>query len=475
MKRILICILSVLLSVPSFAQDDPVVMTVNGYDVKKSEFEYFFRKNNTETRVTRKTIRQYAELYLNFKLKVQAAMDEGLDKSESFIREYNMYRDMQAQDYLIDNDYLDAVAHEAFQESLEEVGPDGLAMVRIMVFFPEEDTEAAWNECSKKADSVYDKLRDGVSFAILADENTNDDSMPAGGELGWMSRAQLPQYLADIVFSLVPGQYTEPFAYEDALMILQVDNRRKIESFESEKENIYKWINEDTDFPEQARIRRANEYADKLGWTIRGIEAFVRLDSVLEEVEPEFGNISREYHDGLLMFDISNREVWEKASMNQKGMEEYFNTHRKDFRFKEPAFRGMVFFCTDEDVFNQVKKTLEGVDIKNWVDSVISFNKSAIQVRVMRGASDTGLFRKGQNAYVDKLVFGTGQFEPMKNYPYVNVVGNRVSEPESMNDVRGQVLEAFQKNLEDEWVKRLRSKYTYKINKKALKKVNLDK
>ena len=72
MRRILSCTVAVLLCIPSLAQTDPVVMTVNGYDVTKSEFEYFFEKNNIETNVTKKTVRQYADLYLNFKLKVQS-------------------------------------------------------------------------------------------------------------------------------------------------------------------------------------------------------------------------------------------------------------------------------------------------------------------------------------------------------------------------------------------------------------------
>ena len=114
MRRILSCTVAVLLAMPLLAQVDPVVMTVNGYDVTQSEFEYFFEKNNIETNVTKKTVRQYADLYLNFKLKVQAAIDEGLDKSESFISEYKMCRDMQAEDYVIDNDFLEDVARSSY-------------------------------------------------------------------------------------------------------------------------------------------------------------------------------------------------------------------------------------------------------------------------------------------------------------------------------------------------------------------------
>ena len=111
MRRIFLFVFTFLLSIPFYAQaDDPVVMNVNGYDVKKSEFEYFFRKNNTDSVITRKTVKQYADLYLNFKLKVQAAIDAGMDKSESFLSEYKMYRDMQAEDFLVDNEFIDNIA-----------------------------------------------------------------------------------------------------------------------------------------------------------------------------------------------------------------------------------------------------------------------------------------------------------------------------------------------------------------------------
>ena len=70
MRRILSCIVTVLLCIPFHAQDNPVVMTVNGYDVPQSEFEYFFWKNNEDSVVSKKIIRQYADLYLYYKLKV---------------------------------------------------------------------------------------------------------------------------------------------------------------------------------------------------------------------------------------------------------------------------------------------------------------------------------------------------------------------------------------------------------------------
>ena len=474
MKRILICFFSVLLSLPLFAQEDPVVMTVNGYDVKKTEFEYFFNKNRTETKVTRKTVKQYANLYLNFKLKVQDAMDRGMDKSETFLKEYRMYRDMQAENFLSDTAFIESAIRSTYEESVESVGPDGLADISIISIAPLDSLETE-EEGQKRVDSIYEMLQSGEDFASLASKYSVDDYAARGGNMGWTSRFQLPEDLGDIVFEVGPGQYTEPINYYGLFIILKVNDRRDIGSYKDNHDRILQWLDHENNIIIEAKKRVANDYAARLGWAFRDEQAVAHLDSVLEEVEPEFANISREYHDGLLLFDVSNKEVWEKASQNRQGMESYFNSHKKEFRFKEPSFKGMVFFCANEDVFNQVKTALDGVEMKDWIDKVIPFNKETVKVRVMRGSSDVGIFKKGQNAYVDKLVFGTGEYEPMKNFPYVNVIGKTIKEPESIDDVKSQVLDAYQKHLEDEWVNGLKKKYKYKIYNKALRKVSIDK
>ena len=195
---------------------------------------------------------------------------------------------------------------------------------------------------------------------------------------------------------------------------------------------------------------------------------------MLEEVEPEFGNIAREYYDGLLVFDISNREIWERVSNHPEELESYYESHKKQFKFDKPCFKGMVLFCQTEDDFNNMKQVLERTDMNDWIDSILAYNKDNIKVRVMRGSLESGMFRQGQNEYVDKIVFGKGDFKPMAGYPYVNVVGRVIKQPESISDVAGDVADVYQKYLENEWLKRLKSKYKYKINKKALKKVSLN-
>ena len=471
MKRILICIITVLLYIPVIAQDEPVVMTVNGYDVTQSEFEYFFKKNNTETTVTRKTIKRYADLHVNFKLKVQAAIDEGMDKSESFLNEYKMYRDMQAEDYTIDKEFLENLAYESYEQSVLEVGESGLALLYVISSIPKDGKSL--DECYSLLKSVYEKLEQGESFEELAQKYSSDDLASAGGQAGWVSASQLPEDVAEIVFSLEEGQYSEPFVSDGIAFIVMVAERRMLGTFAENYRDIYEWMVRSGAF-EEAKRRRANEYASRLGWTISDDEAVAYLDSVLEEVEPEFGHLSREYYDGLLLFDISNREIWERVSNHPEEVEAYYQSHLKQYRFDKPCFKGMVLFCRNENEFNQIKSVLDNTDMSAWIDSILVRNKEEIKIRVLRSSSETGIFYQGQNEYIDKLVFGKGEFEPMTNYPYANVVGRVLNKPDSIEDVIGQVTEDYQSYLESEWVKKLRSQYKYKINKKALKKISLE-
>ena len=473
MRRILLCIVTVLLCMPLAAQEDPVVMTVNGYDVSKSEFKYFFDKNNIETTVTKKTVRQYADMYLNFKLKVQAAIDEGMDKSESFLSEYGMCRDMVAEDYLLDKEFLDKLAHETYEQSVMTVGETGLAYLFLMSSAPKENTPEALNECYERMKSVYEKLQQGEPFQELARKYSEDELAAAGGEVGWVSAGQFPEEFAEQIFNLDEGNFSEPFISDDVVFIVMVTQRRLLGTFEQNAGDLIEWMQRTGAFDE-ARRRRANEYASRLGWTIRDDEAVAHLDSVLEEVEPEFGNLVREYHDGLLVFDISNHEIWERASNNPEEMENYFQTHRKQFKFDKPAFRGVVLFCKTEGDFNSIKEVLDKTDMNDWIDSILAYNEKEIKIRVVRSSIETGLFRQGQNEYVDNVVFGIGEAKSMSGYPYANYVGTLVKEPDSIEDVSGEVAEEYQKYLEKEWLKRLKSKYKYKINKKVLKTVSLD-
>ena len=83
------------------AQTDPVIMTVAGVPVPRSEFEYSYNKNNGADVIDKKTVDEYVDLFINYKLKVAAALEAKYDTLTSFKQEYTMYRDQQVRPTMV--------------------------------------------------------------------------------------------------------------------------------------------------------------------------------------------------------------------------------------------------------------------------------------------------------------------------------------------------------------------------------------
>ena len=101
MKSIFLVAVLALGSAAAMAQDDPTIMTINGQPVSRSEFEYSYNKNNADGVIDKKTVDEYVDLFVNYKLKVAAAIDAKLDTLTSFKKEFAQYRDQQIRPSLV--------------------------------------------------------------------------------------------------------------------------------------------------------------------------------------------------------------------------------------------------------------------------------------------------------------------------------------------------------------------------------------
>ena len=101
MKKIIISLALAAMAMSAFAQEDPIVMRINGQPVTRSEFEYNYNKNNSEGVIDKKNVEEYAELFVNYKLKVLAALDDHLDTLSSYQKEFRQYRDQQIRPLLV--------------------------------------------------------------------------------------------------------------------------------------------------------------------------------------------------------------------------------------------------------------------------------------------------------------------------------------------------------------------------------------
>ena len=98
-------------------KDDPVIMTVNGQPVLRSEFEYSFNKNNSDGVIDKKNVAEYVDLFINYKLKVEAAKEARMDTMTSFREEFVSYRDQQIRPTFITDADVEAEAHRIYDET----------------------------------------------------------------------------------------------------------------------------------------------------------------------------------------------------------------------------------------------------------------------------------------------------------------------------------------------------------------------
>lgn len=187
----------------------------------------------------------------------------------------------------------------------------------------------------------------------------------------------------------------------------------------------------------------------------------------LDKKYPEFRNLLNEYRDGMLLFEISNRNVWDKAAKDKEGLEAYFQANKHNYTWESPKYKGVVIFAINDSLCNEVDNFLKANPVSN--DSVAQvlrkqFNRDIKVERVIAA--------KGENAIIDHIAFNGEKPAPKGKWvAYTTYNGRLISTPEESTDVRGPVTSDFQSQLEKEWVKSLREKYPVKINKKVLKKV----
>lgn len=207
------------------------------------------------------------------------------------------------------------------------------------------------------------------------------------------------------------------------------------------------------------QLRRMLEY-------FLGNKLIEEEENWLETKEPAYKNLLNEYREGSLLYEASVRRVWDKASKDTEGLNQYFETHRSDYAWKKPHVKGILVQTTNDSVAEEIKSCLK--DMKD--DSEL---KSIRKQFVGKASIEPILMEQGQNGMVDNIMFGGEPVKP-KNKRFTTYFiweARLLDGPEIMTDVKGLVTGDYQNQLENEWVEELKNKYPVSINKKVLKKV----
>lgn len=455
----------------SFAQSsDPVVMTINGKPVPRSEFEYSYNKNNAEGVIDKKSVKEYVDLFVNYKLKVEAAKEARLDTMTSFRQEFSGYRDQQIRPAMISEADVETEARRIYAETQQQIDNNGgmVHVAHILIDVKQQGTAEEERRAKERIDSVYNALKKGADFAALAKQvSTDPGSASRGGELPLIVKGQTLKEFEDQAWSLGDGEMSRPFLTAAGWHIILKKGHQNFYDYASQREAIMNYIDQ-RGIRERIIDAKLDEIAKKEQTTTAQLLEAKRVE--LEAKDPNVKYLIQEYHDGLLLYEISNRTVWEKAQKDEPGLQAYFKKNKKNYKWEEPRFKGIAYCTRDKEDVKAVEKSVKGLAFDAWTETLRkTFNAdSVLRIRV-----EKGIFKKGDNALVDRQIFGVDTVAaPVKDYPYTAVYGKKLKAPKGMDDVRALVVTDYQEFLEKQWVARLRKKYQVSVSEDVLKTVN---
>jgi peptidyl-prolyl cis-trans isomerase SurA len=202
---------------------DPILLTVGGDPVTKSEFEAIYRKNNTkEQSADKKALEEYLELFINFKLKVKAAREEGRDTGNAFINELKGYRKQLAQPYLADKDVNERLINEAYERMKKDVKAS-----HILIKLPNDPLPKDTLTAYQKAMAVRARVLKGESFDKVAREISDDPSAKQnGGDLGYFTSMMMVYPFESAAYSTAVGEISMPVKTRFGYHILKVEDIR---------------------------------------------------------------------------------------------------------------------------------------------------------------------------------------------------------------------------------------------------------
>lgn len=187
----------------------------------------------------------------------------------------------------------------------------------------------------------------------------------------------------------------------------------------------------------------------------------------LEFENEEFAFVLKEYRDGLLLFDLMEQEVWNAASKDSVGLQDYYTKNKSKYVWQDRADAIMMSSASKAHI-EKVKQQLEkGVSVEEILSNINSNGKSNV-------LSTSNVFERGDDVLPSNFEFKKGISEIYQHHDAYHVLMIKEVLPSStktLDEARGNVVSDYQNYIEDNWVKELNQRYKVKVNDKVLKRV----
>ncbi len=225
------------------------------------------------------------------------------------------------------------------------------------------------------------------------------------------------------------------------------------------------------DFAKQlATTQRNGQKSDIAAYVQQQYYTFVNeaiakyADSQLESEKPDFKALISEYHDGILLFDLTDKKVWSKAVKDTVGLQQYYEANKNTYMW-ETRLDASIITIKDPSIIKALKKQLK----KGVSDDQIlaKFNHDTIQ----KVTIERKKFLKGENMNLQNVEWkaGISEMMPLADNENVIVVVHAVvpPEPKLLSEIRGAMTADYQNYLEKKWISELLAKYKVEVNREV--------
>jgi len=206
-----------------------------------------------------------------------------------------------------------------------------------------------------------------------------------------------------------------------------------------------------------------NEYYDNfVSQTVLDFE-----EGQLENKKPDFKALMKEYRDGILLFELTDRMVWSKAVKDTVGLQAFHDQNKSKYMWGNRV-DVVIYNTTDKKLADAAYKLANKKKDANAIKTKLNKEGAAAKISTIEGK-----YEKGQYSVVDEIAWNAGT-TPVKllddsSYRFIVVKSLVEPEPKTLKEAKGYVVSDYQEYLEKTWIAELRKKYPIVLNESVLK------
>lgn len=191
-------------------------------------------------------------------------------------------------------------------------------------------------------------------------------------------------------------------------------------------------------------------------------------DDNLEKEFPDFSAVMDEYRDGLLLFDLMEKEIWTKSKTDSIGLQSFYDKNLKNYQWKN-RLDVTILSSTKLDIIKKAQKYLKNDKSVDFIKEKLNIKDGAVNIM-----SKVGVFEEGNEALPKNLQFETGISEILKDgeYYFVTKVNATLpAGPKELDQCRGKAINDYQQYLEENWVKDLKNEFKVEVNQTVFESI----